>query len=77
MMGKDAAGSSKSSEMSNRGQMSKARLEAFSDGVFAIAITVLVLEIRIPTIENANSDQLLHALVALWPNTSVMPLVSS
>ncbi len=29
--------------------MNKTRLEAFSDGVFAIIITIMVLEIRIPT----------------------------
>jgi uncharacterized membrane protein len=29
--------------------MSKSRLEAFSDGVFAIAITLLVLTIGTPT----------------------------
>ncbi len=40
------------------------RLEAFSDGVFAITITLLVLEIRPP----ADGENLLHGLVALWPS---------
>ncbi len=66
-MGDDAAGLTNASEINNRREMSKGRLEAFSDGVFAIAMTLLVLEIRIPTLENATSGQLLHALVALWP----------
>jgi uncharacterized membrane protein len=40
------------------------RLVAFSDGVFAISITLLVLEIRPP----ADDDNLLHGLLALWPS---------
>jgi TMEM175 potassium channel family protein len=40
------------------------RLVAFSDGVFAITITLLVLEIRPPT----DDRNLLHGLVALWPS---------
>jgi len=45
------------------------RLEAFSDGVFAIAITLLVLEIRVPPAEDLDtSAHLLAALGALWPS---------
>lgn len=41
------------------------RVEAFSDGVFAIAITLLVLNIRIP--EAHDAAELWHALGAQWP----------
>ena len=49
--------------------MSTSRIEAFSDGVFAIAITLLVLGIRIPSgpeLETPNA--LLAALGSLWPS---------
>jgi uncharacterized membrane protein len=40
------------------------RLVAFSDGVFAITITLLILEIRPPE----DDERLLHGLLALWPS---------
>ena len=44
--------------------METSRLEAFSDGVFAIAITLLILEVRLPG-EEAGS--LAHRLAEAWP----------
>lgn len=43
------------------------RVEAFSDGVFAIAITLLILEIKVP-LEASDSSALLRALRDLWPS---------
>jgi len=44
--------------------MEKSRLEAFSDGVFAIVITLLILDIRFPEVAY---DQFSTALVSLFP----------
>lgn len=45
----------------NRGNIGKSRLEAFSDGVIAIIITIMVLELKVPHGENFD------ALTALIP----------
>jgi uncharacterized membrane protein len=41
--------------------MGKNRLEAFSDGVIAIIITIMVLELKVP------HDPTFRALIPLWP----------
>src|SRR5262245_38427492 len=43
-----------------------ARIEAFSDGVFAIAITLLVLDLKVPK-EAGHDLSLASALAAQWP----------
>lgn len=43
------------------------RIEAFSDGVFAIAITLLVLEIKVPHIADLGRDTLAQKLLYQWP----------
>ena len=49
-------------------KMNKNRIEAFSDGVIAIIITIMVLELRIPELPaNANDIQIWKSLLSILP----------
>src|ERR1700704_2483033 len=47
-------------------QTETARIEAFSDGVFAIAITLLILEIKVP--HPSAGSSLAAELLRQWPS---------
>ena len=52
------------------------RIEAFSDGVFAIAVTLLVLELKVPHLPDGGADGSLgRALLSQWP--SYVALITS
>jgi uncharacterized membrane protein len=43
------------------------RIEAFSDGVFCIAVTLLSIEIGVELKDNITNANLVHSLVEKWP----------
>src|ERR1700675_4105475 len=46
----------------------KARLDALTDGIFAVAMTILVLDLRLPEdFPPADDGVMAHALLGLWP----------
>jgi len=50
-----------------RSELGPARLLALADGIFAIAMTLLVFELKVPVVNLAAGESLLSALQALWP----------
>ena len=44
------------------------RIEALSDGIFAFASTLLVLEIRVPELNNSTTPQMMNAVFAILPS---------
>jgi uncharacterized membrane protein len=50
------------------------RIEAFSDGVFSIIITLLVLDLRVPRLDALHGGSLGAALLDLWPTYAAFVL---
>ncbi len=60
---------SKTKSRETMSSVSTRRMEALTDGVFAIAMTLLVLDFKVPTIpEGSSVDALPKLILALWPN---------
>ncbi len=56
------------------GGLKTARVEALSDGVFAIAMTLLILDIAVPNVKSVSPAQLPGALRALGPEFLIYAL---
>lgn len=49
------------------GPDSTARIAAFSDGVFSVAITLLAFDLKAPAFHPVSDPHLLRAVLARWP----------
>lgn len=47
--------------------MSKSRLEALADGIFAIVLTLLVIEIKVPHLDIATNEEIFFQVIGLAP----------
>jgi uncharacterized membrane protein len=68
---KEPIGMEKDKDRSKPGAMgfTVERVSALSDGVFAVAITLLVLSIAVPTIRGTvTNSKLAHGLAQVWPH---------
>ena len=71
--------------MSHETGLSKTRVEFLTDGIFAVLMTLLVLDISVPQISSSSSHdaidsgaaeiELLNGLFDLWPKILVLGLV--
>ncbi len=51
--------------------MNQHRIEAYADGIFAIAATLLILNFAVPIVSSGNNTELMYRLIAQWPKALV------
>ena len=52
---------------SSNGLIGSDRLKAIADGVFAVAMTLLVLELVVPEVIHPSERELINILLSMWP----------
>ena len=65
--GKSTPGIDPTDKEEPKGLITADRLKALADGVFAVAMTLLVLELVVPQIRDPSNQELTHALLSTWP----------
>jgi uncharacterized membrane protein len=54
-------------EKPSQGEKETGRIEAFSDGVFAVALTLLVVDLRPPHLEQLTAPEFWYQIGRMWP----------